>query len=158
METVQPKTWCHSFKVFLYPYFPQLNFHSSVSHEALIILLWATRRTHPRGYLQIIILKNSSIYQHGLLTHVCLCVKLYVRIGAQNSFATFLPHSYNILWLRSHVYKTNLPCFMPSVSVSWHRGECTCRKKDKLLLEGSERMPQHRLLFYFWPINDQFFP
>ena len=37
----------------LRPFFLHLNFCSAISYEALIILQWATIRTHPRGSLHV---------------------------------------------------------------------------------------------------------
>ena len=74
--------------------FVQLSFFSSVSHEVLIILHWATIKKSSNRLslcvrqlfyqIQTVIIPYFCL--HGLLIHVCLCVK----VRAHCSFRSFL--------------------------------------------------------------------
>ena len=74
--------------------FVQLSFFSSVSHEVLITLHWATMKKSSNRLslcvqqlfhqIQTIIIPYFCL--HGLLIHVCLCVK----VRAHYSFRSFL--------------------------------------------------------------------
>ena len=74
--------------------FVQLSFFSSVSHEVLIILHWATIKKSSNRLslcvrqlfyqIQTVIIPYFCL--HGLLIHVCLCVK----VRAHYSFRSFL--------------------------------------------------------------------
>ena len=67
-----PKKWFPLLKIFLYLFFLQLSFCSSVSRGA-VILHWGTT-THPRGYIKSSKSLNSTILTTLFLnTYVFMC-------------------------------------------------------------------------------------
>ena len=77
-----------------------------VSHEALIILQWATRKTHPRAYQCI--WDNYIIFARKILLFLCfvnigcLCVSKNAVVSKDEFFYLL---SYNMICWFSHIYK-----------------------------------------------------
>ena len=149
----ETKKWCHSLKIFLYLHFLPLKFYYCGSHEALIMLQWATIKLHRRGYLfalyhhYIIILPpillyylyyhfhriiTSQFHQHYVLIHVFL----YAHVSAVKTviFDLFSLFWYNVIFLSSRINKgvCSVLCqSLPHFS-KWHRGRNIGKKCGKV--------------------------
>ena len=147
-EGLQTKNWCHSLKMFLLPYFLQLNFIYSVSHEALILLQWATIKTYRRGYLcvwetSVTRSKVSQFHHFANATCISMCKSECTHM-LKLHFLTFST-SFDVTWYaQASIYREKSPSischnvFLFDSIRGWRlekkRQSVTCRKEGQKIL------------------------
>ena len=147
-EGLQPKNWCHSLIIFLRPYFLQLNFISSVSHETLTILKWATMKTYRRGYLwvwesSVTRSKVSQLHHFANATCVSMCKRECTHM-LKLHFLTFST-SFDVTWYaQASIYREKSPSISCHNVLLFHsirgrglekkRQSVTCRREGQKML------------------------